>query len=639
MKRFITIAILLLPALAACNKNNEGESNIATSVVLSRDKVDLQVGETVTLTANVLPAALNMGVVWSVLDEEYASVTDGTITGLAEGVTYVIATSADGNQKAACMVSVNPEVKYSVSIKDDFGLPLSGIYGYPGMSLILYASTSDGEEHDFTWSVEDEAAGTITEDGRLTLAATASTETDYVYNAQSFVKVVTEDGLGTKIPVRSSMLRGIMVGDNFYPAGDPIIVEEEGNYPIAILYEGESGPVAIPAGAVNIELSDTEHFSIERAGDNYTLVTGPASDVSTSFSISPVGSTEKTELASFHIEKSFPIKAMLAAATSSTLSFSWTEGGSTDEDIAKPYTISLYKDEACTELEVSFSIPAGDGCWKSRRPKFVFSGLTPATDYWFKAVDTTDGDEKESDIIPAKTEAFNIVMMTSDPAEAGDIILAEDFGEMCWGADEVSQAAGYDVSSVSYNTNTGKNYNSRDAVAFVGTTNQYAQRNITGQTNARKEEGFRLRHWALGQYDRVYIGPGYVFISTSSYGTHILTPPLNNIPDNKTATVKVTLHAAGMASGNEAALAVQHGITFNEFSSSSVTNKNKLDLESNVETITFTGGITVLDEFEVTIEGLVSGDRIAFGPTSQTLSGTKNMMLLTDMTIQIVDLQ
>ena len=137
----------------------------------------------------------------------------------------------------------------------------------------------------------------------------------------------------------------------------------------------------------------------------------------------------------------------------------------------------------------------------------------------------------------------------------------------------------------------------------------------------------------------MYVGPGYVFLSTSSYGTHILTPPLNSIPSDKTATVKVTLHAAGMVSGNQAVLAVQHGISFNEFSSSSVTNKNKLNLESNVKTITYTNGITVLDEFEVTIEGIVSGDRIAFGPTSQSLTGNKNMMILSDMTIQIIDLE
>ena len=120
-----------------------------------------------------------------------------------------------------------------------------------------------------------------------------------------------------------------------------------------------------------------------------------------------------------------------------------------------------------------------------------------------------------------------------------------------------------------------------------------------------------------------------------------------NISDISGSKVSQLLSARGVytvfAPTNDAIQAYLEGLVkeglISEPSWDAFTNKNKLDLESNVETITYTGGITVLEEFEVTIEGLVSGDRIAFGPTSQTLSGTKNMMLLTDMTIQIVDLQ
>ena len=640
MKRFITIAILLMGALlVACDPNSEEGAGGATDVVLSMDKVNLQVGQSVTITARVLPESLNMGVEWSVLDEEYASVSEGTITGKAQGVTYVIAKSADGYQKAACMVSVNPPINYSVSIKDEMGQMVTGVYGYPGMSRKYHVETSDEKIHTFTWSIEDAAAGSVSEDGTVTLGASASTNPAYVYDVESFLKVVTEDGQGCKVPVRSSILKGIRVGAMYHPAGTPVIVQKDGNYDIDVMFEGALGTEAIPADDYTLELSNTTDFSVQKVSGAYTLTTGSSTGVSTKLSVTPKGMSQKTEIAQLKIDKVFAITAQFAAASSSTLSFTWTKGVSEDDDIANPYTIYLYKDEDCTDLEASFSIPAGDGCWKGRQPKFIISGLAPGTDYWFKVVQTDDPDNVDSPVIPASTEAFNIVMVSSDAASVGDIILAEDFGQMCWGADELTQSAGYDIGTGSYNANQGKDFTSRDVVAFVGTTGQYAQRNITGQTDARKKEGFRLRHWALGQYDRVYVGPGYVFLSTSSYGTHILTPPLNSIPDDKTATVKVTLHAAGMVSGNQAVLAVQHGISFNEFSSSSVTNKNKLNLESKVETITYTGGITVLDEFEVTIKGIVSGDRIAFGPTSQSLSGNKNMMLLSDMTIQIIDLE
>ena len=644
MKRFFTIAILILPAILACTPDAGEGAQGALNVVLSKDKVDLQVGESVTITASVLPASLNMGVEWSVLDEELASVDNGTITGKAQGVTYVVATSTDKTKKAACLVSVNPPVTYSVSIKDEEGHNLTGVYGYPGMTASLTAVTSDGESHVFTWSVEDAAVASVTNSGVVTLNALASGGADFVYDAQSFLKVVTEDGQGCKIPVRSSILRGIRIGETYTPAGTPAIVQESQSYPIAVLYQGTEMPAAIPHSGVNLTLSNTSAFSLQEVAGEYVLVTGDATGVSTNLSISLPGSEEKTEIAKIKIDKVYAITAQFAGSSSSTLTFTWTKGVSEDQDVAVPYTIYLYKDEECTELEASFSIPAGDGCWKGKQPRFVLSGLTPGTEYWFKVAQTDDADNIDSPLIPATTDEFNIVMVSSAPAAVGDVILAEDFGQMCWGADEITEAAGYDVatSSVAYNTDTKESFTSRNAAVFVGTTTQYAQRSLTAQSVAKKESGFRLAKWAQGQYARIYIGPGYLFLSTKSYGTHILTPQLNSIPDGMTAKLKVTVHAAGKSSGGEAAIAVQHGTSFYEISSNNQTNKasagHPVDLTTNVETITFNGGITSLEKFEVTLDGVVSGDRIAFGPTSETASDNSNMMIISDMTVEILEL-
>ena len=643
MKRFPKIfALLMLPVLflvPSCGEDDDNGSEVALNVVLSSDKVDLQIGESVTISASVLPASLNMGVTWSVIDEEYASVVDGTITGKAEGVTYVIATSADGYQKAACMVSVNPPIEYSISLRGANGELVKALYGYPGMTTVLNAVASDGETHSYTWSVENESVATVTGDGHITLGACASTDAAYVYDGQTFLTVVSEDGSGCKIPIRSSLLNGLLVDDFYNPAGTPIIVQKSGAYPVSALYQEAEDTAEIPADGINLEIDNTAAFALQKEGNLYMLVTGPSDGVSTHLFASPVGSSEKKEIAFIRIDKVYAIKAQFADASSSTLSFTWTCGGSTDDDIAKPYTISLYRDEDCTDLEVSFSIPAGDGCWKGRQPKFVFSGLEPATPYWFQVIDSSDA-EVESPVIPAETLAFTNIMVSSDPASVGDIILAEDFGQMCWGADEVSQAAGYDVatSDVAYNTDTKKSFTSRDAAVFVGTTGQYAQRSLTAQSVAKKESGVRIAKWAQGQYARIYIGPGYLFLSTKSYGTHIITPELKNIPQGTTAKLKVTLHAAGSVASSDAVLAVQHGISFNEISSGTQTNKNKLDLSTNVKSMTFSGGLTSLEEFEIVLDGVVSGDRIAFGPPTETAVSNANMMLISDMTVQILEL-
>lgn len=104
----ILLLILSCVVLFACNKNSEEVFGPATNVVLSKSKVDLHVGESTTITAQVLPVALKMEVVWSVLDETISEVNNGTITAKSSGVTYVVATSADGAQKAACMITVIP---------------------------------------------------------------------------------------------------------------------------------------------------------------------------------------------------------------------------------------------------------------------------------------------------------------------------------------------------------------------------------------------------------------------------------------------------------------------------------------------------------------------------------------------------
>ena len=639
MKRYIIIAILLLPALFACTNDSNGGNEGATGVVLNKEKIDLMVGETAELTATVMPESLGMGVVWSVIDPEYAEVSGGTVTGKAEGVTYVVATSEDGYKKAACMVSVNPPVKYSVTVKNDRGVPVTEIYGYPGMTERLYVSTSDGEAHQLTWSVVDNTAASITSDGNLTLSAVNSANTDYIYDVQSSVKVITEDNLGCLIPLRSSLLKGLLLDGEYQAAGGAITVLESERYPIAAVYQGADAPLAIPVDGINLELTNSTDFSLELEDGVFSLVVGNTSNASTKLLASVIGSTEKVELAEFRVDEDFPIRARLINTSSSTLSFTWTEGDGESVDVTKPYTIALYKDADCSDLEIEYNIPANDGCWNGHQPSFVFSGLAPATDYWFKVTDTS-GEDITSGVIPATTDAFNIVMVSDTPASVGDIILAEDFSQLCWGADEVSQSAGFDSadSSLDYKTDTGKLFTDRTPARFVGTTGQYAQRSLTAQKTAAKAPGFRLAKWAQGQFNRMYVGPGYVFLSTTSYGTHIITPELINIPDDTSAKLLITLHAAGKYSGGKAVLAVQHNKSFSQISSGTETNKNKLDLTSNIQTITFEGGITNLQEFEVTIDGVVNGDRIAFGPTSETDKSNANMMILSDMTIEILEL-
>lgn len=78
-----------------------------TGVSLDRSSITLKDGETVTLTASVEPAdADNRNVAWSSDDTAVASVADGVVTAVKAGTANITVTTQDGNETAACVVTV-----------------------------------------------------------------------------------------------------------------------------------------------------------------------------------------------------------------------------------------------------------------------------------------------------------------------------------------------------------------------------------------------------------------------------------------------------------------------------------------------------------------------------------------------------
>lgn len=146
--------------------------------------------------------------------------------------------------------------------------------------------------------------------------------------------------------------------------------------------------------------------------------------------------------------------AVIAMATSSTLSFrfSSTQFMEYDTDIDRNYNIGLYRDEACSDLVVSWNInkACGTAFSISNPPSFIFTGLEPDTQYWFRAVDKTEGADY-SNIVAASTTPFTNSTLAAS-ANPGDVILAEDFGELIWGGSWLNSenAAGYSSGARGY---------------------------------------------------------------------------------------------------------------------------------------------------------------------------------------------
>ena len=107
---------------ATCNVAISGivEPIPCTGITLSTTEMTLELGETQTLTATVVPSDTTDVVEWSSSNTSYATVVDGKVTGKATGNVEIIATC--GSMTATCTVKVNPEVNYLDGVAYTYGV-------------------------------------------------------------------------------------------------------------------------------------------------------------------------------------------------------------------------------------------------------------------------------------------------------------------------------------------------------------------------------------------------------------------------------------------------------------------------------------------------------------------------------------
>ena len=253
--------------------------------------------------------------------------------------------------------------------------------------------------------------------------------------------------------------------DPLYPSPEAVVIDDDacGENSIALVFNGQA---AVKAGAVSFTATltpegEAEPISVTRE------VTAPDA-CSYLFANLPVGVYTASVYATYPdgtstdpvyvkdskgaVVKISIVGATLAVkfvyATSSTLAFSWSVSGFKDmaEDWATAYSFGVYRDAECTDLVVSWETGKNHSIWTTDLadgfPQFEFSGLDSKTPYWFVVKDL-DHDVAST---PIKAETLDFAVVVPDAAkmaEANDVVLAEDFSELVWGANYLRGSSAY----------------------------------------------------------------------------------------------------------------------------------------------------------------------------------------------------
>lgn len=149
----------------------------ATDIYLSQSSLNLEVGNTATLTATVLPSnATNKNVTWSSSNTAIATVNQyGTVTAKATGNATIKATTTDGtNLSASCLVTVKPKTILATSIT----LNQSELNMVEGDEAMLSATVlpNNTTNPGVLWSSSNQNVAIVNSSGKVT-AKTEGTAT------------------------------------------------------------------------------------------------------------------------------------------------------------------------------------------------------------------------------------------------------------------------------------------------------------------------------------------------------------------------------------------------------------------------------------------------------------------------------
>ena len=175
MKRivlFVTLfAALVAVCLPGCNPVEEPDGSVkVSSITLNETSYTLEPGQTLSLVATVNPsAATDKTVTWTSSNTSVASVSNGTVTALAEGNTTI--TASAGGKSAQCAITVIAKSINATSISLDRTKVVLDVFGDPSCPLKVILQPENASAKDLLWSSDNKSIVSVDGNGNITAVA------------------------------------------------------------------------------------------------------------------------------------------------------------------------------------------------------------------------------------------------------------------------------------------------------------------------------------------------------------------------------------------------------------------------------------------------------------------------------------
>jgi len=334
----------------------------------------------------------------------------------------------------------------------------------------------------------------------------------------------------------------------------------------------------------------------------------------------------------------------LIRVTESTLSFAFssTEWQHISTDLKQVYNIELFRDEACTDLVVSWIIDpvATAGVFSmSFPPRFIFSGLEGDTDYWFRVTDESDSDNIMVSVpLKAHTDPSKVVTSGSGAVAAGEIALFEDFSELVYYGSilDGENAAGFNTASrgnlAGIYPATGVNPTTVNKQFVTGCGNE--GRLFDTMQNPLKTT--RLDTWGWcnenGAIGALCHRCAVLKLGNASSTASIVTPELSNLSGS--ATVEVSFKAQLVDPDNDQPHLLVEAMDNAVYNSTSReitrdpahTVSKAVEVEKKAE----------MKTYSVTFDNISAGTRIAIGGDPSLKAGKYIRVFVDDIQVKVV---